>query len=134
MKVFVLIIVGFGLLVALGTWIRNLISGKNGQEEPEEEDSFQIPNACCGAHEVCDFEEMLQNPNEIIYFEDEDLDRFRGVAANAYNDVQIDEFRDVLYTLKEDEIKMWLLSIERRQIQLPVILRQEALMMAAEAS
>ena len=77
---------------------------------------------------------MLQNPQEIIYFEDEELDRFRGISANAYTDVQIDEFRDVLYTLKDDEIRMWLLSIERRQLQLPAILRQEALMMVAEAS
>ena len=83
---------------------------------------------------MCEFEEMLQNPEEIIYFEDEELDRFQGIPANRYNDVQIDEFRDVLYTLKNDEIRMWLLSIERRQIQLPGILRQEALMMVAEAS
>jgi len=134
MKVLLLIFVAVGAVVALGTWISNFFSKKKGQSELEEEESFQIPNSCCGAHEVCEFEEMLLNPNEIIYYEDEDLDRFKGVAANAYNDTQIDEFRDVLYTLKEDEIKMWLLSIERRQIQLPAILRQEALMMVAEAS
>lgn len=134
MKVLIGIILAFGFLVALVTWLSNKFSGKNKESEPEEEDNFQIPTGCCGAHEVCNFEEMLQNPNEIIYFEDEDLDRFKGIPANGYNDTQIDEFRDVLYTLKDDEIRIWLLSIERRQIQLPSILRQEALMMVAEAS
>lgn len=134
MKVLLLIFVGVGFLVALGTWLSNIFSKKNKESGQEEEEQFQIPNSCCGAHEVCEFEEMLQNPNEIIYFEDEELDRFKGMSANGYNDTQIDEFRDVLYTLKEDEIKIWLLSIERRQIQLPSILRQEALMMVAEAS
>ncbi len=134
MKVILGVFLLFGVLLALGTWISNKFSKKNNESESEEEDKLQIPSDCCGAHEVCEFEEMLQNPQEIIYFEDEELDRFRGISANAYTDVQIDEFRDVLYTLKDDEIRMWLLSIERRQLQLPGILRQEALMMVAEAS
>ena len=134
MKVILGVFLLFGVLLAMGTWISNKFSKKNNESESEEEDKLQIPSDCCGAHEVCEFEEMLQNPQEIIYFEDEELDRFRGISANAYTDVQIDEFRDVLYTLKDDEIRMWLLSIERRQLQLPGILRQEALMMVAEAS
>ena len=134
MKVLLLIFLAVGALIALGTWLSNMFSGKKQDSESEEEEPYVIPNSCCGAHEVCEFEEMLQNPNEIIYFEDEELDRFQGIPANGYNDAQIDEFRDVLYTLKDDEIRIWLLSIERRRIQLPVILRQEALMMVAEAS
>lgn len=135
MKVILGIFLLLGILLALGTWISNKFSKKNNEPgAEEEEDKLQIPSDCCGAHEVCEFEEMLQNPQEIVYFEDEELDRFRGIQSDAYNDAQIDEFRDVLYTLKNDEIRMWLLSIERRQLQLPGILRQEALMMVAEAS
>ncbi|MFV0589905.1 MAG: hypothetical protein ACK5M7_00850 [Draconibacterium sp.] len=133
MKIILGILLAFGFLVAFITWVSNKFSGKNKKAEPEEE-PVQIASDCCGAHEVCEVEEMLQNPEQIIYFEDEELDRFQGVEADAYNDAQIDEFRDVLYTLKNDEIKMWLISIERRKLQLPGILRQEALMMVAEAS
>jgi len=132
MKVLLGILLLAGLLVALATWLSNKFSGKNTESEPE--DKLEIPTDCCGAHEVCEFEEMLHNPEEIVYFEDEELDRFKGISADKYNDTQIDEFRDVLYTLKTDEIRMWLLSIERRQLQLPNILRQEALMMAAETA
>lgn len=133
MKIILGILLALGFLVALVTWLSNKFSGKNKEEAPEEE-SVNIPTDCCGAHEVCEVEEMLQNPEKIVYFEDEELDRFQGIAANAYSDAQIDEFRDVLYTLKNDEIKMWLISIERRQLELPGILRQEALMLVVEAS
>jgi len=91
-----------------------------------------IPLDCCGAHEVCEVEEMLKNPEEIIYFEDEELDHYQGIPADQYNDMQIEEFRDVLYTLNGDEIRKWLLSIERRKIQLPSVLKPEALELIAE--
>lgn len=136
MKVILGVLLGLGFLVALATWISNKFSKKNKSEsaEAEEEQKLQIPSDCCGAHEVCEFEEMLQNPEEIVYFEDEELDRFRGIPADRYEDEQIEEFREVLYTLQAHEIRKWLLSIERRQLQLPNILRQEAIMMVAEAS
>lgn len=121
----------FVVMVA-ATWISNRFFKKKHTPITDEQ-PVEIPMDCCGAHEVCEFEEMLQNPDEIVYFEDEELDRYRGVAADHYNDVQIDEFRDVLYTLKGDEIRMWLLSIERRKVQLPTILRQEAFHLIAES-
>jgi len=120
------------IVVGLVTWL----SSKFKKETPEgtvEKEPVEIPIDCCGAHEVCEVEEMLMNPKEIVYFEDEELDRFQGISPDRYNDTQIEEFRDVLYTLKGDEIKIWLLSIERRQVQLPNILRSEALMLIAEA-
>ena len=136
MKVILGILLALGVLVALATWISNKVSAKNKNSAAaeEEEEKLEIPSDCCGAHEVCEFEEMLKNPEEIVYFEDEELDRFRGIPADRYEDEQIEEFREVLYTLQNDEIRKWLLSIERRQLQLPNILRQEAMMMVAEAS
>lgn len=136
MKVILGILLALGVLVALATWISNKFSGKNknSAEAEEEGEKLEIPSDCCGAHEVCEFEQMLQNPEEIVYFEDEELDRFRGIPADRYNDEQIEEFREVLYTLQNDEIRKWLLSIERRQLQLPNILRQEAMLLVAEAS
>ena len=132
MLIFIGILVGLFLVVALATLISNHFPKKKNTAEPEEP-AVDIPMDCCGAHEICEFEEMLQNPTEIVYFEDEELDRFKGIRAERYDDTQIEEFRDVLYTLKGDEIRMWLLSIERRQLQLPNILRQEAFQLIAES-
>ncbi|WP_423128642.1 hypothetical protein [Gaoshiqia sp. Z1-71] len=126
------ILLGMFVLMALGTLIVNKYSRKNAKEELMET-PVEIPLDCCGAHEVCEFEEMLKNPEEIVYYEDEDLDRYRGMASDQYNDQQIEEFRDVLYTLHSEEIRKWLLSIERRNIQLPSILKQEAFQLLTEA-
>jgi hypothetical protein len=131
MKILVGIFLAFVAVVALATWLSNKF--KKQARENEEEKQVEIPMDCCGAHEVCEFEEMLKNPEEIVYFEDEELDRFRGITAEQYSDNQIEEFRDVLYTLKGDEIRMWLLSIERRKLHLPHILRQEAFQLISES-
>ena len=130
MLILIGVLFGLFVIVALGTWLSN----KYGKKKPgnEQEETLEIPLDCCGAHEICDFDEMRMNPDEIVYFEDEELDNYQGIDAGKYNDQQIEEFRDVLYTLKGDEIKMWLLSIERRKIQLPSILKQEALMLISE--
>ena len=119
------------LLLVGGTWLSRQF-GKEEVNETEEE-NVNVALDCCGAHEVCDFEEMLKNPDEIVYFEDEELDRFQGIDPNKYQDDQIDEFRDILYTLNSEEIRKWLLSIERRKIQLPSVLKQEAIQLLAEA-
>ena len=120
------------ILVAAGTLLSNRFGGK-GKKAGEEKPPVEIPLDCCGAHEVCEFEEMLKRPEEVVYYEDEELDRFQGIPADQYNDNQIEEFRDVLYTLQSEEIRKWLLSIERRRIQLPFILRQEAFQLLSGA-
>jgi hypothetical protein len=125
------ILFGFFILLAAGTWLSNRYR-KKAPERKDQKAGPEIPLGCCGAHEVCEVEEMLKNPEKIIYFEDEELDRYQGIPADQYNDGQIEEFREVLYTLNGDEIRKWLLSIERRKIQLPAILKPEALQLIAE--
>jgi len=88
---------------------------------------------CCGAHEVCEFDEIKMDETRIEYYDDEELDTYKNTEANDYTDQQIDQFREVLYTLQTHEIRYWLLSIERRKIQLPSILMEEARMLMAEA-
>ena len=125
------IIICLFVLLAAGTWIANVLKEK--KNSVEEEKPVEVPLDCCGAHEVCDLDDMIKNIDEIIYYDDEELDRFKTIQPNEYEDNQIDEFRDVLYTLQGHEIKKWLLSIQRREIQLPSILQQEAVQLMAEA-
>lgn len=114
----ILLIIGVGT----ATYIRKL-------RKPNEPDEVNAPDAeCCGAHAVC--EKGLKKADEKIeYFDDEDLDLFKARAADSYNDDEIEHFRDVLYTLKKEEIEEWLISLEKREIALPLILRQEAVEM-----
>lgn len=114
-------IAGLLVTVALFTFI---FRRKNGTPEeiiaPEE--------GCCGAHAICE-KGLKKIEKQIEYFDDEELDQFKGIAADAYADKQIDMFREVLYTLNKKEVSDWLVSLEQREIALPEILRQEALEM-----
>ena len=65
----------------------------------------------------------------IEYFDDEELDRFIGRAANEYTSEEEEEFREVLYTTLTHEVADWLRSLQLRGIELPEGLRDEALMM-----
>ena len=88
---------------------------------------------CCGAHEVCEKELMLRAlRQQIEYFNDEELDAYRGISENDYDDNQIEEFREVLYTLRPSEVLAWHHSLQRRGVVLPAALRDELLMMASE--
>jgi len=100
---------------------------------PESEVSYkEIPTDCCGAHEICEFDEYNFNEEIILYFEDEELDALRNVREEQLTPNQIDDLRDVLYTLQTSEIKKWLVSLSRRHIHLPLILQQEARQLMAE--
>ena len=89
---------------------------------------------CCGQHITCEKDSLLvAMSRDIEYFEDEELDEYRGIAADDYSDAQIEQFRDVLYTLRPEEIAPWARSIQLRGITLPSPVKEELIMLAAEA-
>lgn len=91
------------------------------QEEPRE-----VASDCCGAHEICEFDESAFNEEIIVYFNDEELDELRNIRETDLTASQIDDLREVLYTMKTNEISKWIVSLGRRHIHLPEILKQEA--------
>lgn len=89
---------------------------------------------CCGMHMTCEKDSLLAAVSEKPeYYEDEELDRFAGKGADAYAPEDIEEFRDVLLTLRPDEIAPWARSLQLRGITLPAEVREELLMIVAEA-
>ncbi len=93
------------------------------------EEAAEIDPNCCGAHEVCDktAEEMLADASK--YYEDEELDRFSNQCIVEFEDSDIEEFREILYTLKRNEISSWLSSLEFRKITPPGVIRDEAMLL-----
>ena len=85
---------------------------------------------CCGEHEVCEKGRIKRAlRTDIEYFDDEELDRFRGTAPDEYDDEAVDEFREVLYTMHPSEIEDWLKSLELREVALPDALKDELFML-----
>ncbi len=70
--------------------------------------------------------------DKIEYFDDEELDRFAGRNSDEYEDVEIEEFRDVLLTLLPEDVAPWARSIQLRGIELPEAVRDELLLMVGE--
>lgn len=126
MKVLLLVILAGAALTLLLTYLGKLFfPTKNEEEEPVREPLEE----CCGAHEVCETDLLNKMSEEIIYYEDEDLDAYKNFEENDYNDDQIDEFREVLYSLKEKEIEPWIRSLELRFIILPSTIKSEVVFM-----
>jgi|GluameStandDraft_1065615.scaffolds.fasta_scaffold38665_2 hypothetical protein len=90
--------------------------------------------ACCGMHITCERDSLLAGISEKIeYFDDEELDAYAGRSPESYTPEEADEFRDVLLTLLPADIAPWTRSLQLRGIELPADVREELLMIVAEA-
>ncbi len=98
--------------------------------QPEEATPEEDDEECCGEHEVCEKGKIKRAlRTDIEYFDDEELDRFRGIAPDDYDDEAVEEFREVLYTMYPSEIEDWLKSLELREVAVPDALKDELFML-----
>ena len=132
---FILSLVALGVVAAILGYFRNrklqrMLERGEISEIPEPR---EIPEQCCGQHEVCELDSLLAAVSkQIEYYDDEELDRFRGVEPGDYPDEAVDEFREVLYTLREVEVAGWLRSLQLRGVNLPDELKDEAFLIVGE--
>lgn len=127
MEVLLISLVVIAAIAFLSTWIGQKLRARKG--ELEEKPVAEPMEECCGAHEICETDILNKMSEEIIYYEDEELDAYKNFEENDYNDDQIDEFREVLYSLKEKEIAGWMRSLELRKIELPSAIKSEVVFM-----
>ena len=85
---------------------------------------------CDGVNTKCEQECMMEAATkEIEYFDDEELDSFAGRSSSEYSDDEAEQFREVLYTMKQDEVKDWTRSLTLRNISLPDQIKDEVFML-----
>ena len=85
---------------------------------------------CCGANEVCPSDMMLKHATEPPeYYDDEELDAYKGRAATDYSADELERWRDVLYTLKRDDMLGWERSVKKRGIIMPDVIKEELMAM-----
>ncbi len=121
------------LIISCIAALFDLFSTRKG----EKEESIRLANgscaACDGTDEKCEQECMMEaSVKEIEYFDDEELDAFRGKAADQYTDEEVKAFAEVLYTMQQNEVKDWNRSLILRGINLPDQLKDEVIMMIAD--
>jgi len=103
-----------------------------GKKEYTLENKADAGEECCGMHINCAKDTLSPVTDEVEYYEDEELDRFKGYTPAGYSNEEIEEFRNVLLTLRPEEIAGWARSIQVRGIELPAIIKEELLMIVAE--
>ena len=88
---------------------------------------------CCGQHEVCEKESLLAAiSKDIEYYNDEELDRFRGKESEDYTSDESEEFREVLFTMRDDEVAGWVRSLQLRSINLPDDIKNDVYLIVGE--
>lgn len=80
---------------------------------------------CCGRHANCSKGAGKEN----LYFDDEELDRHKGRKGDDYTDEEIEEFRNVLYTMQTNEVEEWAGCLQTRGIEIPQEIKDEILLM-----
>ncbi len=108
-----------------------------GTAKPDEtsplEVTKEVPEECCGQHATCERDSLLAAVSkEIIYYDDEELDRYQGREADEYSEEEAEEFATVFYELKEVEVAGWVRSLQLRQIALPEQILDEVLLVVRE--
>ena len=88
---------------------------------------------CCGKHAVCEKQKLAEaRMRSAQYFDDEELDRFRGRRSDGYTDKEVEEFRYILYTMQQNEVREWMECLQAREIELPDELKEECFSMMNE--
>ena len=92
-----------------------------------------VDSECCGQHAICEKESLLAAVSrQIEYYDDEELDRFKGRPADQYTADETDEFRDILYSMQEEDVAGWSRSLQLRGINLPDELKDELFLIVGE--
>ena len=131
-----ILFVVLGIIILVVFEVRARKQQKNNSEQTitdsESSDNQNNDDGCCGEHLVCERETLLQTNAKIEYYDDEELDQLIGIAAEDYSDEQYQMIREVFNTLQAKDVPGWVRSIQLRNIQLPLDIREEALLIVVE--
>ena len=106
-------------------WLLRRRRPSEAEAAPSEPASRPRPQGCCGQHEVCEKESLLAAVSrEVEYFEDEELDAFRGRPSDAYRPSEVEQ--------REDEVAAWVRSLQLRGVNLPDELKDQVLLIVGE--
>ena len=103
--------------------------GKYREEKegtPEAVELCGVTGSACYGGEYCHVHRHLKAERNLpAYFEDEELDRYRGRKPEDFSDDEAREWEEVLTTLRPKEVVEWVGSIHRRGLHIPAQLRPQ---------
>lgn len=120
------------ILLAAGVLLMLLTYFNRKKKNVAPEIKVSVNEECCGAHEVCDRDTLLNSKAELVYYDDEELDQLSGIKAANYSASQIQQLTEVFETLPESDVAGWLRSLQMRCIDLPAEIKEQALLIVSE--
>lgn len=86
-------------------------------------------STCTGESADCEQICMMKAATKPIeYYDDEELDTFRGRPSDSYTADELRLFADVLYTMRPEEVRGWTRSLNLRGVNLPDQIKDEVIM------
>lgn len=135
MRILILALFAGAIIALLLGYIRNL----NLRKKLEKGEIDRIPGPaeadaqCCGRHEVCEKEKLLAaTTGKIVYYDDEELDAYKGIPSCDYTDEQVDEFLEVFHTMRDTDVAGWVRSLQLRDVNLPDEMKDEVFLFINE--
>ncbi len=121
----------FAALIVLAVVLKRLFARSGAKPADGTDAAVKACATCSEAGGKCLQDCVIENAaRDIEYFDDEELDRFKRRPSDKYDDDEAAEFAEVMYTMKPEEVKDWLVSLQRRDVNLPDQLKDEAIMLA----
>lgn len=115
-------LVALGIIAALISLISNKLYGESPVVMPTDADCATCSDATTSCEQACMMKAAIK---PIEYFDDEELDVYKGRPADAYTDEETEEFAEILETLKPEEVKAWNRSLILRGINMPNGIKDE---------
>lgn len=136
----ILLLIAAGIIAMIAGYIHNKqINQKIASGELDKEPDIVIKHEECNAcnnipgTEGCELDCVLQKARtKIEYYDDEELDRYKGRLANSYTEEEAQEFRDILETCLDSDIPGWNRSLELRGINIPDQVKDELYMLLGD--
>lgn len=127
------------LIVAVLALVLGLIRNRYLQKKIERGELDRMPEVtevdteCCGQHATCEKDSLLAAVSKKIeYYDDEELDAYKGILPDEYTGKQTEQFRDIFYTMQETDVAGWVRSLQLRGINLPDDLKDEVFLVLGE--
>ncbi|MBQ8270017.1 MAG: phospholipase [Bacteroidaceae bacterium] len=108
----------FGGFLILNRFYRNRIVADDHHDHEGED------GVCCGRHSNC----AKGYDNSNLYFDDEELDAYKGKKPEDYTEEEIEEFRNILFTMQHEEVDTWVKCLQTRGIEIPQEIKDEILL------
>lgn len=131
----VFLFIGIIIFFVVALAITNFIQRKRGNTAERETPppAVDLSEGCCGAHEICEKDSLIAAfAEEPEYFEDEELDKYTFRDSSNYKENEVEEFREIFYSILDEEKPRWVRSLQMRSISVPDQMKDEVLMFVNE--